>query len=509
MFTFFFKKIFVCLCVFPVSVLLFSFPFQSALARDESSIKKSIVKINVQKTVPSYKQPWIVNKPSSVSGSGCIISDSHILTSAHVVSHGAFIYVSKSGDPNKYTADLLFISHEADLAILTVKKSEFFENTKPIDINHELVNTRKEVTVYGFPIGGETLSSTRGIVSRVEHEIYFHSVYQLLMSQIDASINSGNSGGPVIVDGKLVGIVIQSLRRSENIGYMAPAPVIDHFLDDIKDGSYDGFPVLGIVIQNSQNPDLRKKNLVSKDDGGVLVTQVADGFPASGKILKGDILASIEGVGISSDGKINFRDGERTDFSYLVDSRQIGDDIKVEVFRNGEKMEMSIPLTKGADDFRLVNANYGNPSYYIFAGCVFSPLTFNYFREWGSRWFVDAPSTLLSKLAYNVREFPDEEVVVLVRVLPAEVNYGYHGIKNWVVEKVNGVTIRNISHLVQVVENESAANEFITFENPYGKKVVFSSKEAKASRDKLLTTYQINKDRSADLAVSIFEGVGF
>ncbi len=480
-----------------------------ANAADDSSIKKSIVRIHVQKTVPSYKQPWIVNNPSSGFGSGSIISDSHILTSAHVVSHGTFIQVSRFGDPNKYTADLLFISHEADLAILTVKKKEFFKGTKPIQLSRKLVRTQEEVSVYGFPIGGETLSVTRGIVSRIEHEIYSHSVYRLIMAQVDAPINPGNSGGPVIVNGEIVGVVIQKLAMSENIGYMAPTPVIDHFLDDIKDGSYDGFPVLGIVTQVTQNPDLREKKLASDDDGGVLVTKVVAGSPADGSIVRGDVIVSIDGTEIFSDGTVNFRDGERTSFSYLIDSHQIGDKIKVGVLRNGEKMDFEITLTKGVGELRLVNTNYDNPSYYIFAGCIFSPLTFNYLREWGPRWFVNAPSTLLSKLAQNVREFPEQEVVVLVKVLPSEVNYGYHGTLNWVLEKVNGIKIKNMKHLVRVVETEAAKGGFVTFENTYGEEIVFSARKAAQSGAPLLATYQISKDRSPDLVVPILESIEF
>lgn len=498
------------LLVFLIPVLIFAFPVRGALARDDSLIKKSVVRIHVQKTVPSYKQPWIVNKPSSQFGSGCIISRSHILTSAHVVSHAAFIHVSKFGDPDKYTADLLFISHEADLAILTVKKGEFFEGTKPVQISRNLVHTQDEVAVYGFPIGGETLSVTRGIVSRVEHEIYSHSVYQLLMSQVDAPINPGNSGGPVIVKGELVGIVIQALisERSENIGYMAPAPVIDHFLDDIKDGSYEGFPVLGIMAQIAQNPDLREKKLVSGQNGGVLVTYVVPGSPADGKILKGDILLAIDGTEIFSDGTVNFRGDERTNFSYLVDSHQIGEEITIEILRDGREVGFEIPLTKGVDALRLVNSNYAVPSYYIFAGCVFSPLTFNYLREWGPRWLLEAPSVLLSKLNHNVKRFPGEEVIILTRVLPSEVNYGYHEKRNWVVSKVNGTRIENMKHLVKVVESEVASAEFVTFENPHGEQIVFSSEKAKQSGSPLLSTYQIPKDRSPDLVVPIFESIG-
>ncbi|MGI9558188.1 MAG: S1C family serine protease [Thermodesulfobacteriota bacterium] len=493
--------------VFILAALSFALFANPVFARNDS-VKKSVVQIQVQKTIPSYKQPWILNESSSVFGSGCVISGNHILTSAHVVSHAAFIHVSKFGDPNKYTAELLFISHEADLALLTVRKKKFFKGIKPIHISRKLVQTQKEVEVYGFPIGGETMSVTRGIVSRVEHEIYSHSVYHLLMSQLDAPINPGNSGGPVIVDGELVGVVIQALVSSENIGYMAPTPVIDHFLDDVREGSYDGFPVLGILAQKAQNPDLRAKKLIREDSIGVLVKKVAPGSPAAGKIAKGDVILSISGTEIFSDGTVNFRGSERTNFSHLIDSRQIGDEVKVTILRDGIAMDVDIALTKGAGDLRLVNANYDRPSYFIFAGCVFSPLTFNYLRSWGDRWYISAPSSLLSKLAQNIKSFPGEEVVLLTSVLPSEINYGYHGLTNRIIEKVNGIKIENMRHLVKVVESEAATVEFITFEDSDGEQIVFSSQKALKSGAPLLATYQIAKDRSPDLVVPVYDSMG-
>jgi len=76
---------------------------------------------------------------------------------------------------------------------------------------------------------------TEGVVSRVELQEYSHSNARLLYCQIDAAINPGSSGGPVIKDDKIVGIAFEAIDR-ENIGYIVYFPVIDHFLEDIEDG---------------------------------------------------------------------------------------------------------------------------------------------------------------------------------------------------------------------------------------------------------------------------------
>jgi len=63
---------------------------------------------------------------------------------------------------------------------------------------------------------------------------------------IDAAINAGNSGGPVLLDGKLVGIAFQSLEEAQNVGYAISAPAVKHVLRDVESPPYDGFPGLGL-----------------------------------------------------------------------------------------------------------------------------------------------------------------------------------------------------------------------------------------------------------------------
>ncbi|CAI5974671.1 unnamed protein product [Closterium sp. NIES-64] len=100
------------------------------------------------------------------------------------------------------------------------------------------------VTVVGYPIGGDTISVTSGVVSRIEVTAYVHGASELLGVQIDAAINSGNSGGPAFnAAGECVGIAFQSMRgdEAENIGYIIPTPVIHHFISDYdRNGHYTG-----------------------------------------------------------------------------------------------------------------------------------------------------------------------------------------------------------------------------------------------------------------------------
>jgi S1-C subfamily serine protease len=93
-------------------------------------------------------------------------------------------------------------------------------------------------------MGGDQISITEGIVSRIGFSQYSHSgINQHLLVQIDAAINPGNSGGPVVQNGQVVGVAFQGHMQAENTGYLIPIPVVQRFMADIEDGVYDGHPV--------------------------------------------------------------------------------------------------------------------------------------------------------------------------------------------------------------------------------------------------------------------------
>ena len=188
-----------------------------------------------------------------------LIDSNRILTNAHVIANASYVQAQRHNDPQRFQARVLFVSHEADLALITVDDEEFYTDLKPLTIG-DLPNLRDEVSVFGYPVGGQSLSVTQGVLSRVEHQVYAHASSYLLAGQLDAAINPGNSGGPVIVNQQIVGIVMQSNTggRAENLGYFIPPSVIRHVLEDSEDGAWDGFPDLGFRTQTLESPSARR-----------------------------------------------------------------------------------------------------------------------------------------------------------------------------------------------------------------------------------------------------------
>ena len=436
--------------------------------------------------------------PRPSTGSGCVISGQRILTNAHVVSDQTFIQVRRHGESRRFTARVLEVSHDSDLAILTVDEPEFFKGVIPLDLGN-LPKVQQEVVVYGFPLGGDTLSTTKGVVSRIEHQTYVHSSQHLFAVQIDAAINPGNSGGPVIYQDKIVGVVMQSARGSENIGYIVPVPIIKHFFDDIIDNKYDGFPALGIVVQQMENPALKTLYNVPEKQTGVLIASIAPGSPADLLLKPGDIITNVDGFDVENDGTIEFRRRERTSFSHIVQLHQVGENLNLKILRDGEPKNIELPLKMAIEDPFLVSMQEYDvmPDYYIYGGVVFTPLTKSLLMSYGKNWYSKAPNQLVSLLDDYFKEKPNQEIVLVLKVLDADVNRGYNSFRWWPVESVNGIKVNNLRQLIETVEKktEDSKSEFTVFVGKRGKQIVLNRKDVQQSAESILKIYRVPVDR--------------
>src|SRR5438270_9845552 len=173
-------------------------PVPMAPPQPNGPVQKSLVRITATEVAPDYRAPWNAGMIGRGIGAGFVIDGNRIMTNAHVVSNSRYLTVERDGDPNKYPAKVLFVAHDCDLALITVDSPNFYKNMLPVKFGGipELEST---VSAYGYPIGGERMSVTTGIVSRIDFQLYTHSsIDQHLAVQISAQINPGNSGGPVM-----------------------------------------------------------------------------------------------------------------------------------------------------------------------------------------------------------------------------------------------------------------------------------------------------------------------
>ncbi|MBK1881623.1 trypsin-like peptidase domain-containing protein [Luteolibacter pohnpeiensis] len=446
-------------CIFAVcSSLLLAMPAlraqsKAATPSAPSAVYHSVVRVEVATQVPDYGTPWNSGRFSGGIGTGFIIGENKILTNAHVASNARRILITIHGSPEKYPAKVEYIAHDCDLAILSVDDFTDFESFPKLELG-DIPALESQVRVIGYPIGGDRISVTRGVVSRVDFQPYAHSrADSHLVVQIDAAINPGNSGGPVLQDGKVVGVAFQGLRQADNTGYIIPTPVVKRFLKDIEDGHYDHYADLGISEFPLFNPAMRKALGLPNDGTGVMITNVVPGSSSDGILQPGDVLMSLDKYAVDSDGMVLI-DGEKVNLNEVIERKFAGDKVAVRFKRDEGWNDVEIEL-KPLKWSRMYAIQYEkDPRYLVFAGLVFQPLDTNLFATSKftdvtvRRLYTDyVPKGLFQK---------HKDIVVLTRVESDPVTSQLTDYEGFAVNKINGV---EVTDLVQ-------ANELLHPENP-------------------------------------------
>ena len=471
-----------------------------SLQQTQTDPRDSLFKIFTVASRPNYQQPWSMQRPGHGTGSGALLDNGLIITNAHVIADGTFIQIRHNGSPQRHRVKVVAVDHDADLALLQPENPAILEGIPPLHIG-ELPEINSEVKVLGFPTGGDSLSTTRGVLSRVEHRRYAHSGAWLLAAQIDAAINPGNSGGPVLNDDKIVGIVMQGITNADNIGYMIPAPVVLRFIEDVENNKeVDGWPTLNISLQNLESPALRKYLQMPDNEYGQRIMKVQPHSVAKDILLENDVILSIDGSNLADDGSIELisgnSSGQRTNWQWAVQRHQIGSTISMKVLRNGEQVDVVVTLDQNRHDSRIVSPRQFDvkPDFYVFGGLIFTPLTTDYLRTMGNR----APRHLVNKVNDTPEDDQEiDEYVVLMRTLPHPVNLGWHGASNTIVESVNGQDIKNLKHLMSLIEQSE--DEFIVLNVGAGGVITLERQAAINALAEIAQTYRLPTDRSASL----------
>ncbi|KAJ6322506.1 hypothetical protein OIU77_012362 [Salix suchowensis] len=457
----------------------------------------SVVKIFTVSSSPNYFLPWQNKSQRETMGSGFVIHGKKILTNAHVVADHTFVLVRKHGSPTKYRAEVQAVGHECDLAILVVENEEFWKGMNFLELG-DIPFLQEAVAVVGYPQGGDNISVTKGVVSRVEPTQYVHGASQLMAIQIDAAINPGNSGGPAIMGTKVAGVAFQNLSGAENIGYIIPVPVIKHFINGVEEsGKYVGFCSMGLSCQPTENVQLRKHFGMCPEMTGVLVSKINPLSDAHRVLKKDDIILAFDGVPIANDGTVPFRNRERITFDHLVSMKKPNETASVRLLRGGEEHEFCITL-RPLQPLVPVHQFDKLPSYYIFAGLVFVPLTQPYLHEYGEEWYNTSPRRLCERALRDQPKKAAQQLIILSQVLMDDINAGYERLAELQVKKVNGIEIDNLKHLCQLVGN--CSSESLRFDLDDDRVIALNYQSAKVATSRILKRHRIPSAMSSDLS---------
>ncbi len=483
------------------SLLIFLTGFPLSAQEEILRIKPSVVKIYTVLQQPDFHSPWKMKVEQKVGGTGFYIGNNHIITNAHVVSDGHYILVHSDDNPKKVKAKVVHLAHDCDLALIKVEEKDYFKGASPLQLG-DLPELNTEVITVGYPIGGSRLSITRGVVSRIENNTFYHSGWDAhLTIQTDAAINPGNSGGPVIQHNKVVGVAFQNLPGAENLGYVIPTTVVKRFLTDIEDGKYDGYVELGIVWLPDilRNQGLKKWIDASNSQNGILLMDFLYNVDTHQYLMPHDLITHIDGHPIANDGSIKYKNGSNMRFDEIIERKLSGNQVKFDGIRKGKKFSQSFSLFPPRFSLKQRNTYQQRPRYFIFAGLVFISLTKGYLNTLKRGYNLWDPN--YARILYYFDHFYSDQlhqrfkdVVVMSRRLPHNINTYITGRENAVVAKANGQEINSFSKLVEALEKPKGSFHVIEFEGRTPP-IILDVEKVKQSNQTILKRYGIAKDR--------------
>src|SRR5205809_2027100 len=464
-------------------------------ARPNGPIQKSLVRITATEVEPDYRAPWNSGGVQRGIGAGFVIGGNRIMTNAHVVSNSRYLTVERDGDPNKYPATVLFVAHDCDLALLKVASADFFKNMIPLSFGG-IPELESVVSAYGYPLGGERMSVTTGVVSRIDFQLYTHSsIDQHLAIQISAQINPGNSGGPVMQNAKVVGVAFQGYSGdvAQGVAYMIPTPVIRRFLTDIKDNRYDKYVDLGLTYTKLQNPAQRRYLGLPDDGRGVIVDTVIEAGPA-GKVLKpGDVLLSIDDHAIASDAFVEL-EGERVEMPEVVERKFKGDKVKFEILRDKKPLTLTIELDT-VWPYQMQAHHYDTrPRYVVYGGLIFQPLSLDLLDV-----YQISDPRVRHYFDYYILEqlyLQHPDIIVLTNILPDPTNTYLGPYRSSIVDEVNGKKIATLNDLAQAFAE--APDRFVIKMIGQGPPLVLDRKEVESARERIRTRYNVIAEQNLE-----------
>ena len=407
---------------------LLSSPFVfSAWADARDQVTSSVVKIHVTRREPDFVRPWNKGNPEEIAGSGVIIDGKRILTNAHVVLYASQIFVQADQSTERVPAKVKAIAPGIDLAIVEVEKPSFFDGRPPLPLADDIPAVKQTVNVYGYPIGGEQISVTQGIVSRIECTAIYYFVRGLRI-QIDAALNPGNSGGPAVADGKIVGPGLQQVHQGR-----------EHRLPDRRRRNPhvpQGHPrrhattenrSFGTICKSTENEALRAKLGLEKETGVVvcLPFSSAPDYP----LKKWDVITRIGGEPLDNQGNVKIKDDLRLSFQYLVPKLAKDGRVQLTIFRDRKPLDVQVPVRPDGN-FVMPFLMGKYPRYFIYGPMVFMPAS----QELMTRWLAGSWASMLMmqrrarcwRGRWTTRRLTGEEIVTLgYGLLPHKTSKGY------------------------------------------------------------------------------------
>ena len=299
-----------------------------------------------------------------ISDDGEIVTNAHVVTDAEQgggtggsINAADEVYV-EFPDRNQVEAKIIGFDPNADVALIKVDPEGL--DLQPLELGSSAdVEVGTPVAAIGSPFGEEQSLSV-GIISATDRSIDSLTKFRIDGAlQTDASINPGNSGGPLLnPQGQVVGINQQiqtSSGGNEGVGFAVPSDLVKRSVDDLRDDGKAEYAFIGVTTIPLY-PQLAERLDIDAPTGA-LVVKTTEGGPAAEAGIQGagDQTIQFQGAQVRLGGDVIVAvDGEdlqsENDLSRIISGHKPGDQVEVEVIRDGEHQTIDVTLQARPED---------------------------------------------------------------------------------------------------------------------------------------------------------------
>ena len=360
------------------------------------------------------------------------------------------IKVLRYGQNEFISATAKVVDYASDLCLLELDTDALREPLKPLLFSNERPAT-DELSFYWLSPDSR-LYSGRGHFDRASIEVVVTFFGRRLRFVAANTSQEMGIGELYCADQTPIGIGCWAgnNKRADVI----PGQTINRFLDAAKAGSdYQGFGELGFATSELRDPAVRSfLKMPESLRNGVYIDDVYTIGTGSDCLKKRDVILEVDGHAVDAQGRFNDPVYGALSFHYLITRKLAGDKVAMILWRDGQRVEISVQIKRIKADEMLVPFHEFDqqPEYAVVGGFLFQKLTRTYLSEFGENLEGRAPSHLYHYYR-NMGLKPSDQhrdIVILSYVLPVQTNLGYTGLGRAVVKEFNGMPVTSIGDII-------------------------------------------------------------
>lgn len=454
-----------------------------------NGMEKSMVEVIATSQRPDGRLPWRRERPVMRISYGIVVAPGRILTTEDTIRNATLVEVQGSGQAMKYTARIIRADPRIDAALLAVP-DEVAGRFTPVTWDG-VQGRGAQVTLAQFDKAAQ-LQTANGRVASTAVALLPSSPHAVLTLSILSDLKLERIGAPVFSGGRLTGMVIRYDATNQIIEAL-PATILKRFSESAASTNYQGFANAGLLWAPMVDPAKRRYHGLKDDSLGVMVLRTVPDSGAAKALQPGDVILRWDGSQIDSHGFYPDPEYGRMNFPHLVAKRNPGDNVNVTLLRNKQETNVTVNLDAFDDSRALIPLNTEGiaSEYLIEGGLLIRELTADYLTSVGKNWLV-LNSPQLINLYLTRAQFPEkpgQRVVILVGILPDDINKGYEMIRDQVVTHVNGKPVASMKDVFAIRKADGGITR-VTMKNLAADVMLEPAALAKANR-RIAESYRI------------------